>query len=34
MIIDVRTPAEFAAVIEKDLKLWTDLAQKLGVKVD
>jgi len=28
------TPAEFAAVIEKDLKLWTDLAQKLGVKVD
>lgn len=28
------TPAEFAAVIAKDLKVWTDLAHKLGVKVD
>ena len=28
------TPADFAAVIAKDLQVWTDLAQKLGVKVD
>lgn len=28
------TPAEFAAVIAKDLKLWTDLAVRLKVKVD
>ncbi len=28
------SPAEFADVIAKDLKLWTDLATKLGVKVD
>lgn len=28
------TPAEFAAVIARDLKLWTDLAVRLKVKVD
>lgn len=28
------TPAEFAGVIARDLKVWTDLANKLGVKVD
>ena len=28
------TPAEFAAVIAKDLKVWSDLAVKLNVKVD
>lgn len=28
------TPAEFAQVIAADLKLWTDLAQRLGVKAD
>jgi tripartite-type tricarboxylate transporter receptor subunit TctC len=28
------TPAEFATVIANDLKLWTDLARQLGVKVD
>jgi tripartite-type tricarboxylate transporter receptor subunit TctC len=28
------TPAEFAEVIAQDLKLWTDLAVKLGVKAD
>ena len=28
------TPAEFAAVIAKDLKLWTDLAVRLKVKAD
>lgn len=28
------TPSEFAQVIASDLKLWTDLAQKLGVKAD
>ena len=27
-------PAEFARVITADLKLWTDLAQRLGVKAD
>jgi tripartite-type tricarboxylate transporter receptor subunit TctC len=28
------TPAEFARVIEADLKLWTDLARRLNVKAD
>jgi len=28
------TQAEFAQVIVKDLKVWTDLANRLGVKVD
>ena len=28
------TPAEFAQVIAHDLKLWTDLAVQLKVKVD
>lgn len=28
------TPGEFSEVIAKDLKLWTDLAHKLGVKAD
>ena len=28
------TPAEFAEVIAHDLKLWTDLAVQLKVKVD
>ena len=28
------TPAEFAATVQKDFKLWGDLARKLNVKVD
>ena len=28
------TPGEFAEVIARDLKLWTDLAVRLKVKVD
>ena len=28
------TPAEFAATIQKDFKVWGDLARQLNVKVD
>jgi tripartite-type tricarboxylate transporter receptor subunit TctC len=28
------SPSEFAAVVVRDLKVWTDLATKLNVKVD
>lgn len=28
------SPAEFAAVIQRDLRVWSDLARQLGVKVD